>query len=171
VSVFENTRVLPRAWLASSFEVLKENEILQVIRTGNLPNDNVWDPRRTVLVEDEVELGSDLAEDPSATAVVTDHRPNRIQIRTTSVSPSILVLTENFYPGWRAYVDGESAEILRVNYNLRGLQLREGEHVVEFLYRPFSVLIGLVISILTIVGLVLWSLGKPALQGLRPAIR
>lgn len=160
VSVFENTRVLPRAWLASSFEVLKENEMLQVIRTGTMPNGAVWDPRRTVLVENPMEFNHDVAEDSAASAVVTDHQANVVQIRTRSVSPSILVLSENFYPGWRAYVDGESAEILRVNYNLRGLALSEGEHVVEFVYRPYSVLIGLAISTLTTLGLFLWVMGR-----------
>ncbi|HET6892568.1 MAG TPA: YfhO family protein [Pyrinomonadaceae bacterium] len=159
VSIFENTRVLPRAWLASSVEVLRENDILETIRTSRLPNGNVWDPRRTVLVENANEFNPEIAEDPSASAAVIDHQPTRVQIRTTSAAPSFLVLSENFYPGWHAYVDGESTEILRVNYNLRGLQLREGEHVVEFVYRPYSVLIGVVISILTVVGLVLWSLG------------
>ncbi len=165
VSVFENTRVLPRVWLASSFEVLKENEILQVIRNGGFPNGDVWEPRRTALLEHPVELSNDIAQDTEAGATVIEHHPNRILIRTVTAAPSILVLSENFYPGWRAYVDGESIEILRVNYNLRGLQLREGEHVVEFVYSPYSVLVGLVISILTLATLVIWS------RGLLPAAR
>jgi hypothetical protein len=160
VSVFENTRVLPRAWLSSSFEVLKENEILQVIRNGSFPNGDVWDPRRTALLEHPVELSNDIAQDTEASATVIEHDPNRILIRTVTDAPAIVVLSENFYPGWRAYVDGESTEILRVNYNLRGLALGAGEHSVEFVYRPYSVLIGLATSILMALVLILWVMGR-----------
>ncbi|HKY27722.1 MAG TPA: YfhO family protein [Pyrinomonadaceae bacterium] len=167
VSVFENTRVLPRAYQVPAFEVLNEDQILQTIRTGYLPNENVWDPRRTALLEKAVELRSELAQASTGTeaapssdvpsdglATVTEHQPNRVRVRTASAAPSILVLSENFYPGWRAYVDGRSAEILRVNYNQRGLVLSPGEHTVEFVYRPYSVLIGFTISVLTLAALV-----------------
>ena len=83
--------------------------------------------------------------------------PNRVEVKTTSAAPSILVLSENHYPGWRAYVDGRAAEDLRVDYGLRGVALGAGEHRVEFVYRPKSVLIGLFISLATLATLLLWS--------------
>ncbi len=159
VTVFENTRALPRAWLASSFEVLKENEILEVIRTGSLPNGNLWDPRRTVLLEAPIDFNRDTPEDASATASLTGRSPNGIKFDTSSAGPSILVVSENFYPGWSASVDNQSAEILRVNYNLRGVVLNEGYHSVLFVYRPWSVLIGLGVSILTLAVLIFWQVG------------
>lgn len=157
VTIFENRRALPRAWLASSYHVLKDDEILRVIRSGNLPNGSVWDPRHTALLETEVEFNRDVLEDTSAEVTVTQNRPNQIEVRTSSTSPSILVLSENFYPGWHAYVDGNSAEILRVNFNQRGLVLGQGQHIVEFVYRPNSFFVGLAISLLTVAALVLWS--------------
>lgn len=166
VQVFENTRALPRAWLASSHVVLKENEILQVIRTGSFANGNLWEPRRTALMEAPININTDASEaseDSSATTTVTSHEPNRVELRTTSTAPSILVLSENFFPGWVAYVDGNSTEMLRVNYNLRGVVLAEGQHVVEFVYRPGSVFIGLAISILTLAALVLWVVARQCL--------
>ena len=83
--------------------------------------------------------------------------PNRVEIKTTSSEPSILVLTDNYYSGWRAYLDGGAVETLRVNYNLRGVPLAGGNHRVEFFYRPKAVLIGLIISLLTLALLVLWA--------------
>jgi uncharacterized membrane protein YfhO len=68
------------------------------------------------------------------------------------------VLSENHYPGWRAYVDGRFADTLRVDYNLRGVALGPGQHTVEFLYRPKSVLVGVAISILTLMVLGVCSL-------------
>ena len=49
-------------------------------------------------------------------------------VRTKSVAPAILVLSENHYPGWKAYVDNRPVETLRVDYNLRGVVLTAGEH-------------------------------------------
>jgi hypothetical protein len=155
VAIFENTRVLPRAWLASQVQVLAEPDMLQVIRTGKLPHGQPWEPRRVALVEGPIDFKSNLT-DEAASADVTSHEPNRVIVKTKSTTPSILVLSENHYPGWRAYVDGRAVETLRVDYNLRGVTLPAGEHVVEFIYRPKSVLLGMAISLLTLVTLLLW---------------
>src|SRR5258705_812216 len=155
VVIFENTRVLPRAWLASQVQVLAEPDMLQVIRTGKLPHGQPWEPRRVALVEGPIDFKSNLS-DEAASADVTSHEPNRVIVATKSTTPSILVLSENHYPGWRAYVDGRAVETLRVDYNLRGVTLPAGAHVVECSYRPKSVLLGMAISLLTLVTLLLW---------------
>ncbi len=155
VEIFENTRVLPRAWLASQAQVFAEQDMLQVIRTGKLPGGQPWEPRRVALVEGPIDFKSN-ATDEAASADVTSHEPNRVTVRTKSTTPSILVLSDNHYPGWRAYVDGHAVETLRVDYNLRGVILAAGEHNVEFIYRPKSVLLGLVISLLAVIALALW---------------
>lgn len=176
VALFENARTLPRVWLASEARVLPEEEMLGVIRTGRLPEDGVWEPRRTALVEAPLDFRGGPAEDPSSRAEVTRREPNRVEVKTSSAAPSILVLSENHYPGWRAYVDGRAAEDLRVDYNLRGVVLAAGEHRVEFVYRPKSVLIGLLVSLLTLAALALWWArvvpeGRPRRFGFRLAGR
>jgi hypothetical protein len=155
VVVFENTRVLPRAWLASSVMTLNETAMLAVIRSGRLPNGQTWNPTQVALVETPLDFTSG-ATDSAASAEVASHEPNTVRIKTKSNAPSILVLSENHYPGWRAYVDGRPVETMRVDYNLRGVTLDAGEHNVEFLYRPKSVFVGLAISLLTLLGLVVW---------------
>jgi hypothetical protein len=155
VTIFENARMLPRVWLASEARVLPEPEVLQVIRTGKLADGKVWDPRQVALVEGPVDLKSS-SRDESASAALTSREPNRVTVKTKSTAPAILVLSENHYPGWRAYVDGNLVETLRIDYNLRGVTLPAGEHSIEFVYRPKSVLIGLVISLLTLIAVVLW---------------
>jgi uncharacterized membrane protein YfhO len=69
------------------------------------------------------------------------------------------VLSENHYPGWRAYIDGRLVETLRVDYNLRGVALPAGEHTVEFVFRPKSVFIGLGLSLVTLMGMIVWASG------------
>jgi hypothetical protein len=155
VVVFENTRVLPRAWLATGVMALSDSDMLEVIRTGRLPNAQTWDPTQLALVETPLDFTPG-AGDSAASAEVETHEPNRVSIKTKSNSPSILVLSENHYPGWRAYVDSNPVETVRVDYNLRGVTLNAGEHNVEFRYRPKSVFFGFAVSLLTLLGLLLW---------------
>jgi len=157
-TIFENARVLPRVWLASEVKVLPDAEILNVIRNARFSDGTAWDPRKVVLTEGHVDFASATndANDPSASAELIQFDPNRVVVKTKSAQPSILVLSANHFPGWRAYVDGKFVTNLRVDYNLRGVVLPAGEHTVEFIYRPKSVLIGVVISLLTLIGLVIW---------------
>jgi hypothetical protein len=89
-------------------------------------------------------------------AVPTDHsNPNQIILQADG--PGLLVLSEVNYPGWQAWVDGQSEEIQEVQGLLRALTLKPGTHQVRFVFRPLSVSIGLgsfVFGILVIIGFV-----------------
>ena len=168
LQIYENTRSLPRAWLAIEERAMTEEEELQVIRSGKLPDGQVWDPLQTVLVEAPT-LSVFGASMIRGTAEVTRHEPNRIEVKTDSVAPAILVLSENHYPGWRAYVNGKSVEVIRVDYNLRGVAVPAGNHLVKFVYQPKSVILGLVISLLTLAALMGWAIGIDARFRRKPA--
>jgi uncharacterized membrane protein YfhO len=71
-----------------------------------------------------------------------------------------LVLSDNYYPGWKAFVDGRAAVIKRVKYLFRGVEVPEGKHQVRFIYDPASVKIGALISaaaLLALIGLMILS--------------
>lgn len=155
LQIYENTHSLPRAWLAIAEKAMPVDEELKVIRTGKLPDGQAWDPLQTALVEAPT-LSAFGASMERGTAEVRQHEPNRIEVKTDSAAPSILVLSENHYPGWHATVDGKSVDVIRVNYNQRGVAVPAGKHQVKFVYRPKSVLVGLIISFLTIGLLLLW---------------
>ncbi len=156
VAILENTRVLPRAWLASGEFVATDEQELAVIRSGKLPSGALWDPFAQALVESSTGInfpGASLSGDDTRRAEVTVNEPNRVEVKTESASPALLVLSANHYPGWRAFVDGQAVEVMRVNYNQRGVAVPAGNHLVSFVYHPKSVLIGLAISLLTLAGL------------------
>jgi hypothetical protein len=155
VNIYENTRALPRAWLASEVRVLDQQAILQAIRTGSLPDGSKWDPMRTALVEAQPPVDFRNAAQIGHVDVTT-YEPNSLKLQTRASGESLLVLSENDYPGWRAYIDGAATPIIRVNYGLRGVAVPVGEHQINFVYRPWSVIGGLIISILTAVVLVLF---------------
>ncbi len=158
-NVYQNARALPRAWLAPETRVLDDGAMLQVIRTGLLPDGSKWDPLHTALIEAAPENPLSTAA-PDGHAEITAYEPNRVSLVTHSSGNSILVLSENDYPGWRAYIDGQSAEVLRVNFALRGVQIPGGDHQVSFVYRPWSVMSGLLLSLLTGAGLIVLSRRK-----------
>ena len=155
VEVYENARALPRVWMASEAIAMNEGSLLQVIRTGRLPDGSKWNPLQTVLLE----AGLSRSLEPAARdagAKIVRYEPNRIDLTADSNGNSVLVLSETAYPGWRVYVDGQVAELLRVNYDLRGVLIPAGSHHVSFVYRPWSAMIGLLVSALSVIGLMVF---------------
>jgi hypothetical protein len=151
VDVYENSRALPRAWLASDARVLDEGAMLQTIRTGLLPDGSKWDPLRTALVEAQ---SANVSGASSGQVDITRYEPNRVDLQTHSSGDSMLVLSENDYPGWRVYIDGRASEVVRVNYAQRGVVVSKGDHQITFSYRPWSVMSGFLISLITAAGLI-----------------
>ncbi|HKQ75240.1 MAG TPA: YfhO family protein, partial [Blastocatellia bacterium] len=161
--IFENLRSMPRVWLAHRVKVAYEGDQLKLIR-GELGDS--FDPRTTALLDHETAatLNPNLlkaaeehgGEEPApGKAEILERRPARMLIETDSRKSSVLVLSEIAYPGWRVTIDGYRSELLRVNYNLRGVALPEGSHRIELTYSPASLKAGAVVSITTALGLLL----------------
>lgn len=140
VHVFENQRAMPRAWLVGEEIVVDSREgALSAIRAEG------FDPRRQVVLE--TSTGLQLAGVASGqTVTIINHSPNRISLVSESDRPSVLVLSEVYYPGWRAMVDGQPSEILRANWTFRAVALEAGRHEIDLTFRPTSLLAGAAIS-------------------------
>jgi hypothetical protein len=155
VSIFENQRVLPRTWLTTTERVTSAAEQIEIIRSGKMPDGAIWNPLECALVETPNKI--EPASQKSGTAEIVRYEPNRVEVKSDAALPSLLILADNYYPGWRAQVDGQRAKVLRVNYNQRAVRLPGGSHVVTFVYRPKSVLYGLIVSIATLLALIWWA--------------
>ena len=147
--IYENRRALPRVWLAPVARIAWEGDQLKLIR-GELPG---FDPRSTALVAPEVaarldqtllKLGS---AEPAGTAQIIKRSPTRLVLETAAAAPSLCVLSEIFAGGWKASVDGHEAEVLRVDYDLRGVALAAGRHRIEMSYQPLAQRIGAAVSL------------------------
>lgn len=144
-------QVMPRATLVSNALFLPRLEDhLQYIKRPD------FDPQKQVLLEavppENVPPNPKGMEAPpdGNNVTITKYQPNQIELNYVSDSDTYLVLSELFYPGWQAYIDGNKVQILRADYLLRAVPLTAGRHNVVFVYRPASFLIGAAITIFTL---------------------
>ncbi len=90
---------------------------------------------------------------PGTSARLVSYSGERAVIRATATARSLVVLTDDFYPGWSATVDGHPATVQRVDYLLRGVSVGAGTHTIVFSYRPTSWTLSWIISALTALAL------------------
>jgi len=94
---------------------------------------------------------------------VLDELPTALRLRVEQAAPNYLVLTQAHYPGWKAYVDGVPAELVRANYAFSALDVPAGEHVIDVRYEPESWRWGLMLLGVGVVALsALWFLTRRA---------
>jgi Bacterial membrane protein YfhO len=79
---------------------------------------------------------------------------NTVTIRAASPIGGWLILSDTFYPGWQATLDGQPIEIQLANQSFRAVKFPAGAHIIEFRYEPNSVMIGAAITLISAVVLV-----------------
>jgi hypothetical protein len=140
--VYENQHVQPRAFLADGFVVARGDEARRMLRRS-------VDLTRTAVLDDH--LAPDLRPVAASGSVgsvgVTRYEHTRVEIQTNSDARRLLVVSDTYYPGWRATIDGTPAPILLANYAFRAVSVPAGAHTIVMRYRPLSVYAGAVISL------------------------
>jgi hypothetical protein len=172
IAVYQNERAFPRAYVVPEGVVRARNDDSALVRLTSRPFDAV---RQVTLEEGPLDrlppellnrprFGQPL--DPTVlppAATLTDLSSDRIRVDTPDGPGGFLVLTDLYHRGWRASVDGQPAPVYLANFLFRGVYLPPGPHVVEFVFEPLSLRLGLAISVTTllfatIVGAILPSL-------------
>lgn len=104
-------------------------------------------------------LGKAQSNDSTAIVKLVKYEPNNLQYTIDSKKGGVVVFAEIYYPGWTATIDGQSAELGRVNYILRALNVKAGKHTVVLDFHPTSIsttetiaYIAIVILLLAIIG-------------------
>ena len=85
------------------------------------------------------QLGEAQLQDTASVVTLTAYEPNELQYDVRSGKGGVVVFSEVYYPGWTATVDGEPAELGRVNYILRAMNVQPGEHKVVLTFKPKSI--------------------------------
>ncbi len=139
--VFENKRAQPRAWMVGDVVPLGAADLAEAVRHGQLPDGRQFDPRVMALVDrDEVETPRHFAPGNASVTIASIH-DGHIVINVTS-GGGFLVLSETFYPGWRARVGDTQLQVDRTNLGLQGVIVPAGAHQVEFEFVSTSLRVG-----------------------------
>jgi hypothetical protein len=167
VVVYESDPAPDHAWIVHDVRAVERGEALPLLASGDV------DPKRTALVEGSPPAVAAPADPAAESARVTRYEPDEIAIATTAGAPGLLVVSEIYADGWRAYVDGRRVEILPTDYILRGVPIPAGAHTVELRYEPLSLRVGLPISAVTTLAMlaVFAAAGWSRLRRYSPAVR
>ncbi len=163
LNIYENLDALPRAFIVHGAEVLPSPDAVLARLT-----DDGFDPSTTLLLEGQLALEGEkpasVVDRERSKSGERDHvrfikyAPNRVVIEAELSQAGFLFLSDTYYPGWRAYVDGERGEMHRAHYLFRAVPLPAGRHTVEFEFAPLSFKIGWIVSLLTLTALISISL-------------
>jgi hypothetical protein len=130
----------PRAFVARRLQpVAGDDEALAYLANGD-------DPAVRVAV-DGAAVPPDLPAETDGSVRLSAYRADEVELEATLRTPALVVLTDTFYPGWEATVDGVPAPIVRANYFARGVFAPAGAQRITFRYRPWSYRFGLLMSL------------------------
>ncbi len=150
VYIYENANVLPRAFLVYRVEAAP-NRTAARDRLG-APG---FDPAAVAVVEASPAELPPVGPAPGRppTVAVVERGPGRWAFDVETDAPALLVISEAYFPGWTAAVDGEPAPVFPTDIALKGVPVPAGRHRVEVVYRPLSFRAGLYLAGLGAAGL------------------
>lgn len=152
IYVYENKKVLPRAYYVAK-AVFSPPGASEDEEYSFLISDS-FDPYSEVLLSGDHErfknfIGTE-SENHFYPAEFIDSTPHNLKLTVEAPQNGFLVLSDTFYPNWRAKVNGQPTQILRANYSFRAVPVKKGENEVEFYYYPKSFYQGLALSLFTL---------------------
>jgi hypothetical protein len=106
----------------------------------------------------------------SGNASVTSLEPNTISLEANLNRPGLLVISDVYYPGWEAQVDGEHASVVEVDYCLKAVPVGAGTHRIRVRFRPDSFVWGLSVTLLTCFSIGVWLIPASAREMLKRTI-
>ena len=162
-ALYEEPRGLPRAYCVFAARIFPDDET-----TAGAIGSPSYDPLAWAALAGPADVG--LPGNPRmvhapTTPTFTTYERGEVALQVEMPAKGLLVLTDAYYPGWEATVDGEAQPIHRVNLTFRGVALGPGRHEVVFRFRPGSVRLGAGVSVATLLGVILLGVrprgGKP----------
>jgi Bacterial membrane protein YfhO len=149
VKIIDIEDALPHAWIVHSAEAVSRDQALGAIQRPD------FSPEDQAVVEG-TQPTLEASIDPEAETVQVVHfEPDRVELTATLSAPGLVVISEMYAGGWKAYVDGKPAKIYPTDYVLRGIALPAGTHSIEMRYAPASIYRGIAISLTAFVVLAL----------------
>ncbi|MCJ7622323.1 MAG: YfhO family protein, partial [Anaerolineaceae bacterium] len=162
---FTSTSKPSRLWW-SKCAIMTQNEDQSFEQVSGMIEkmDSGFDPSVVILEDKNFEFKEKeliCNEDGSPEIKLSIDMPTKVVVVVSSTSSGYLVLADVWYPGWAVRIDGEKQPLLKANYLFKAVEVSEGEHEVEFVYKPLSFTLGLIISSVSWLLMLTWViLGK-----------
>ena len=122
------------AWLVDKIQYVgNANEEIAAVGQIDLRHEAVADAKF------KSQLGEAAGQDTLSIVTIKAYEPNELTYECQSGKGGVVVFSEIYYPGWTATVDGEPAELGRVNYILRALNVKPGKHEIVLTFKPQTV--------------------------------
>jgi hypothetical protein len=148
VEVVANPNALPRAFVVPVGRVIESHTALFAQM-----KDPAFNPAKIALLEGPMPESLAIPNgNATGTATVTARTSTSVHIEATTSDDAILVLSDAYYPGWKATIDGAPTPIIPAYHAFRAIVLPEGAHTVTFQYRPTAFYLGLALSLAAMVG-------------------
>lgn len=140
--IYTNTLAAPRAFFATAIKPYENAEDFsrQLFSQSFRPATDILVPEA---------FASLPVSSTSATATILSYQPEQIIINTDSPTDATLVLTDTYYPGWKATVDGKPVQIIPVNWTFRAIRVPQGVHRVDMTYAPKSFVFGIIFTMIS----------------------
>jgi hypothetical protein len=149
IDVYLNTNALPRAQLIDRAVIVRSGE--EAWQAIHAPE---FDPAQEVVIEGGEELSGAEERSGGRSLAFASQSNGRVDLIARTESPAYLVMSDVYYPGWTATIDNQPTTLYPANFAFRAVLLPPGEHHVAFTFEPNTWRVGLVISTLTLLGLI-----------------
>ena len=171
--IYKNQLALPRAWFVPAVKgVADDKAALAAVM------DSSWNPRASAIITGMAAgvRGMGAPQLPGTLgpgeASVTQYDVNDIELKATAPQGGFLVISEAWYPDWKATVDGKAADLVQTDFMLRGLSLAPGTHTIHMTFAAASFQKGKMLSLvggLMSLALILTPLGLGLMRRKRAA--
>jgi hypothetical protein len=145
VAVFERPRTMPRAFVVGAARHVLDGR--SALFTLQRPD---FDLTGEAVVEDPTAAIGLSRVGSVGRAEIVAYEAEQVVVRASLAEPGLLVLTDTYYPGWRAYLNGREVPVHQTDYVFRGVRLPPGEHTVRFLFQPVSFRLGAAVTLATL---------------------
>lgn len=137
--IYQNDSFLPRAYFVNKAKYFQSSDDL-----SQYFFDPQFDPAHEVLIEgtpDHPDTGG------TGNVNIVSYAANKVELNAISDKGGFVVLSDTYYPGWRAVVDGQETKIYMADYNFRTVYVGPGQHNIIFTFDPLSVKAGIYLSL------------------------
>lgn len=152
----------PMAWIVDQSVSMTQPDAEVAVLSGKLPDGSLFDPRRAVIIDSKVEkLHGQDSERVTGQVLIAHKEAGKWSFIVQASHPALLVMSQSFYPGWRAEINGVKVPILRANAAFQAVKVPAGESKVELRFDPDLLKIGMTITVITVLGLIVCPLFIP----------